>query len=134
MEITTEDVEEFVNNSPGRIVLRLPLFSGSDVAIDRALGFVKSLEDAWTDMDLIVYSKNALTHEKVVPDVRRDTKAKMCEWVIDGLHLDYLPYTDVIISIPENEKNLELIRKLCLRYGVLDVDDILVKNRLIDKI
>ena len=127
MEITTEEVSDVIKNSRNSIVLRLPLFRGNEVAIDRAVGFIKSLEEH-ADIDVIVFSRNAMTHERVITTEKRKTKSEMCQWVIDGLHLDYLPYTEVIISIQENDENMETIKKLCLRYGILDANNIIVRS------
>ena len=45
---------------------------------------------------------------------------KLAENVINHLHLDYIPYTYLIVSMPKNEENEKLIDDIKNKFGILD--------------
>ena len=114
-EMTTEDVEKIVMES-GKLVLRIPLMGANDIAIERSVGFLRTLEDEVpsNDIDVIIFSNNAMTHSRVSGQM----KSAIAEKLAYRLHLDFLPYSEFIVSIPKTDANDRILRKLCLRFGL----------------
>lgn len=120
-EITTEDVENYLeSNADNRIFVRIPV-AGSDFSFTSIIGFLKTLEESigQNEIDVIVYSNNALIHARAVTDDEINSKTAVTEKLLNRLHLDYLPYTVVIISLPKNERNEEIAKNTCIKYGIL---------------
>lgn len=115
-ELTTEEAEHAIENRE-RIPVRIHVFTGEDVAAAKIIGFVGALEEKESDVDIIVFSHNSLVQTRITKD-GTGKKSKVLERFLFGLHLDYLPYTDVIISVPKNDANQAELERLCLKFGV----------------
>jgi len=121
-ELNTEDVENYLgSNEDKRIFVRMQTASSEDFSFVKIIGFLKTLEESIErdDIDVILYSNNSLIHSRALTDDKINSKAMVTEKLLNRLHLDYLPYTEVIISVPQNGKNEEIIRNACVKYGIM---------------
>lgn len=124
-ELTTEDIEQMLANNKG-IAIRLSTMTGNDVSIDKIAGILSQLE-AQMPIEVVTYSSNALLHAKI--EARKtESIATACQKFLYRMHLDYLPYTEVIVFLADSEENMRMLEKTCARYGILDVNGIIART------
>lgn len=80
--------------------MKLPIIQNGNFAIEKIIAFLRDLEKAVSDVDVIVYSKFQLVQSKV-PDSQKYAKSVLCETLIQKTHPDMLPYLEIILSLPK---------------------------------
>jgi len=115
MEMTTEEVENYLKGD-SRIIIKLPLFINNEFAVDSISAIIEDISKALgeDEIDVIVSSPTVLAHTRV--DRGKYSKAKLCAVLIDKLHHDVMPYTEVIISVPKDKKGA--LKEICQKHGV----------------
>ncbi len=119
-ELMTGEVDDYVkNNSGGRVFVRISIANDNDFDFTKARGILRMLgeEKKNDDIDIIVYSSNAVVQSRVLGNENM-SKPQAAESIINHLHLDYIPYTELIISLPKTEDNERLMREVCMKFGV----------------
>ena len=118
-EISTDDVEERTKDE-NRISVRIHA-ADEDFSFNKVIGFIKTVEESLTnknELETIVFSNNNIVHYKIEKN-GKTPQYKIAEKILNGLHLDYLPYTDVIVSLPKSNGNEELIKRACIKFGII---------------
>jgi len=118
-EISTDAVEERTKDE-NRIFVRIHA-AGEDFSFNKVIGFIKTVEESLTnknELETIVFSNNNIVHYKIEKNDKM-SQHKIVEKILNSLHLDYLPYTDVIASLPKTEENKKLLKEVCARFGII---------------
>lgn len=98
-DLSTEEVEEIVK-SDSRVFVKLPATVGTNFVMDEITSFIRDLE-AEAETDVIVFNKNLTEHTRLSGGKKSD----LFDRFIYGMHLDLLPYTEVIISVAKSDEN-----------------------------
>ncbi|MBI2076471.1 MAG: hypothetical protein HYT72_04455 [Candidatus Aenigmarchaeota archaeon] len=115
MDITTDELGSLLRRND-RIFLRLPIVRNGTFIIEKTIAFLKELENAVNDIDIIVYSKFQLTHLRV-PESPKYAKSVLCEAAIKKSHPDVLPYTELIVSLPKTVPS-EIVKSAAAMHEV----------------
>lgn len=99
-ELATDEVESFVKES-GRIFVKLPVTVGTNFVMNEITEFIRNLE-AKADADIIVFCAQLLEHTRI-PKHNKHAKWQVFDSFIHRMHLDILPYVEVIISVAKED-------------------------------
>ncbi len=119
-DITTDEMEKYLDeNSEKRIILRIKIAQDDDFDFTKARGILKALEEKGKDddTDIIVYSENSVVQTKILKSDKA-SKVRLAESVINHLHLDYIPYTYLVVSLPKTDENKDMMNDICGRFGI----------------
>jgi hypothetical protein len=105
MELNPADFDAYIRNETLSMA-RLPLFIRNEFAADKALAVIGDVSRAIgeDEVDVIVSSPPVLAHTRIDSN-KRHSKAELCALLIDKLHHDILPYTEIIVLVPKHAKD-----------------------------
>ena len=108
-ELTTDEVEKYLENKK-RIFVKIPIAYDENFYDEQVMNFVKGLENSSEkDIEIIIFAENLPEHPLL--DDSEEEKYKIAYSLLMQMHIDVFPFVKIVISLPDNIKNRDLIEK-----------------------
>src|SRR3989344_574314 len=109
-ELTTDEVEDYLKNKK-KIFVKVPIAYDEKFYDEQVMKFVKDLEiSAGNEIEILIFAENLPEHP-LIDHSDGQEKHKLVYSLIMRMHIDVFPFVKIIVSLPDNIKNRDLVEK-----------------------
>ena len=109
-ELITDEAEKYLENKK-RIFVKVPIAYDEKFHDEQVMKFVKDVEiSTGNEIEILIFAENLPEHT-LVDGSDGAEKHKLVYSLIMRMHIDVFPFVKIIVSLPDNIKNRDIIEK-----------------------